>query len=77
LASNAFCPVAAYAVQDRVLCVQPHPEFDAEYAAFLLQSRREVLGDAVVDSRLAGLSQGHDGTLIARQMLSFVRGAAA
>lgn len=77
LAGNAFCPVAAYAVEDRVLCVQPHPEFDEAYAAFLLESRRQVLGEERVNAYLAGLRQGHDGTLVARQMLNFVRGTAA
>lgn len=72
LAHSDFCPVAAFAVQDRVLCVQPHPEFDEDYAAFLLQSRRKLLGEDAVEARLAGLRQGHDGLAIAQQMLSFV-----
>lgn len=74
LASSDFCPVAAFSVDNRVLCVQPHPEFDEDYAAFLLNSRRHVLGDDAVQARIEGLSQGHDGLAIAQQMLSFVRG---
>ncbi len=74
LASSEFCPVAAYTVGDRVLAVQPHPEFDLDYAAFLLNRRRPVLGDEAVETRLQGLSQGHDGLRIAQEILSFVRG---
>lgn len=73
IARSDFCPVAAFAVGARVLCVQPHPEFDEDYAAFLLHARRHMLGQDAVDARLAGLRQGHDGLVIARQMLSFVR----
>lgn len=74
LARSDFCPVAAFALQDRVMCVQPHPEFDEDYAAFLLDSRRHLLGEHAVRTHIEGLRQGHDGLAIAWQMLSFVRG---
>lgn len=74
VATSDFCPVAAFAVEDRVLCVQPHPEFDEDYAAFLMNSRRQVLGQDGLAARMADLRQGHDGLAIARQMLSFLRG---
>ena len=34
LATSEFCPVAAFAIDDRVFCVQPHPEFVEDYSAF-------------------------------------------
>lgn len=73
LASSAHCPVAAYAIGQQVLCVQPHPEFDADYAAFLLDKRRRLMGEALYQERLASLRQGHDGALFARLMLRFVQ----
>lgn len=73
LASSAHCPVAAYALGQQVMCVQPHPEFDAAYAAFLLDKRRGQMGEAVYQERLASLQQGHDGALFARLMLRFVQ----
>ena len=73
LARSDFCPVAAFALGQRVMCVQPHPEFDTDYSAFLLQSRRHVLGEDGWHSRLEGLQQGHDGLRIAREILSFVK----
>lgn len=76
LASNDFCPVAAFSVGQRVLCVQPHPEFEPDYSAFLLESRRHLLGEHGFQSRLDGLQQGHDGLRVAAEMLRFVRIAA-
>lgn len=73
LAGNAHCPVAAYALGQQVLCVQPHPEFDAGYAAFLLGKRRHQMGEALYQERLASLQQGHDGALWGQLMLRFVQ----
>lgn len=74
LAGNDFCPVAAFALDQRVWCVQPHPEFDPDYSAFLLDSRRHLLGEEGWQSRRDGLHKGHDGLRIAKEMLAFVRG---
>ena len=73
LASSSHCPVAAYAVGRQVLCVQPHPEFDAAYSAYLLDKRRTLMGEAVYQERRASLQQGHDGALFGRLMLRFVQ----
>ena len=72
LASSAFCPVAAYAVEDAVLCVQPHPEFVPEYSAFLLDRRRERLGEEHYQASVASLAAGHEGPDFARMMVAFV-----
>jgi GMP synthase-like glutamine amidotransferase len=74
LARSEFCPVAAYAVADQVFCVQPHPEFVADYSAFLLNKRRAVLGEEKYAACMAGLAQGHEGLAVARMMLAFIQG---
>jgi GMP synthase-like glutamine amidotransferase len=76
LASSAFCPVAAYAVQDRVLCVQPHPEFVEDYSAFLLNKRRERLGEMLYQQGMHSLAQGHEGLAFARMVVAFIEGPA-
>ena len=75
LASNAFCPVAAFVVGDEVLCVQAHPEFVADYSAFLLNKRRSLLGEALYTRSIDSLALGHDGLQMARMMVVFVEGA--
>jgi hypothetical protein len=52
--------------------VQPHPEFDARYAAFLLGKRRAMFGEAVYQDRVESLQEGHDGIQFAAFMLRFI-----
>lgn len=73
LASNAHCPIAAYAVGKQALCVQGHPEFVEDYSAFLISKRRERLGEALYQQGMHSLQQGHDGVDIARMMVAFVQ----
>ena len=72
LASNAHCPIAAYTIEQQVLCVQPHPEFDAGYCKFLLGKRRALFGETVYQDRLDSLAQGHDGALFGSFMRRFI-----
>jgi len=75
VASSDFCPVAAFARGDQVLCIQPHPEFVPEYSAFLLNKRRSQLGESVYAQATGSLAQGHDGADVARMLVSFIEGA--
>ena len=75
LASSDFCPVAAYAVDDHVFCVQAHPEFVEAYSDFILNKRRETLGEAIYQHGIESLADGHDGVQVARMMVAFVEGA--
>ncbi len=74
LASSDFCPVAAFAVEQHVFCVQPHPEFVADYSAYLLNRRRGILGEAQYLASSDSLALGHDGLHVARMMVAFVQG---
>jgi GMP synthase-like glutamine amidotransferase len=77
LASNAHCPVAGYALGEEVFCVQGHPEFEAAYSAFLLDKRRDRLGEAAYGTAIESLQDDHDGLAVARMMIAFVAGPAA
>jgi GMP synthase-like glutamine amidotransferase len=72
LASNAHCPVAAYALGEEVFCVQGHPEFVEDYSAFLINRRRQNLGENLYTTGIESLQQGHDGLDVARMMVAFV-----
>ena len=41
LAASAFCPNAAFAVQNHVFCVQGHPEFTPDFMRELLKIRQD------------------------------------
>lgn len=75
LASSAFCPVAAFAVEQHVFCVQAHPEFVEDYSAYLLNKRRAQLGEEHYRAGCDSLALGHDGLQVARMMVAFVKGA--
>ncbi len=74
LATSAFCPVAAFGVDDQVFCVQPHPEFVEDFSAYLLDKRRAILGEEKYTSSSQSLADGHDGQDVARMMVAFING---
>ena len=45
--SSPFCRYAALAYGDRAFSIQPHPEFNAQFMARLIEARREVLPEGV------------------------------
>ena len=74
-ARSDFCPIAAYSIDDQVFCVQPHPEFVEAYSAYLLDKRRDRIGEGRYATARAELSLPHDGLDVARYMQAFVEGS--
>lgn len=72
LASNDFCPIAAYRIGDQVLCWQGHPEMVADYSRSILNIRREAWGEQVYRQGMDTLEQDHQGALVAEWMMRFV-----
>lgn len=72
LASSEHCPIAAYARGNDVLGIQPHPEFVEDYSAFLLNKRRNALGEAHYTASMKSLEQGHEGNAFAKVMVRFI-----
>ncbi|MBD1586808.1 amidotransferase [Pseudomonas typographi] len=76
VASSAFCPFAAYQINDQVLCFQGHPEFVHDYSRALLELRQAHLGDEVYQAGVESLARDHDGATVAEWMMRFVAQAA-
>lgn len=72
VASSPFCPVASFTVGDYVFCIQPHPEFSVDMSAYLIDKRRELLGEAQYTASRDSLLHGHEGEDIARLVVSFL-----
>lgn len=72
IASSEFCPNAAYAIGEQVLCFQGHPEFVHDYSRALLNIRQQALGDQVYGQGIASLDRDHQGTAVAEWMMRFV-----
>ena len=52
--------------------MQGHPEFVEEYSAFLMNRRRETLGEELYGAGFKSLELAHDGLDVARMMKAFV-----
>jgi GMP synthase-like glutamine amidotransferase len=65
------CPEAGF-VLGRALAIQGHPEFTRDYAGDLMDSREQVLGEAVYRAGKASLTQAPDSALLAGWMLRFM-----
>jgi len=76
LASNDFCENAALAIGDRILTIQPHPEFTPWLVEQLINTRgRGVVPDAKLDAALARLSDPNDSAAYAARMADFFKEA--
>lgn len=80
LASSPRCPVEMFAVGSHVLCIQGHPEFDAEVVNLLAQPRLELIGQADVAfmrNSLAKLPVQRDSGYLQGVCKAFLKGAHA
>jgi GMP synthase-like glutamine amidotransferase len=73
IATAEYCPVGAYRIEDHVFCVQGHPEWVPELSSLLMQRRRDVIGEDVVEQGLASLEVPVDREPMARWVASFFR----
>ncbi|WP_339669740.1 amidotransferase [Dasania marina] len=72
IASSEFCPIAAFTVDDNVICFQGHPEFVEGYSEYVINKRKASLSEEQYNRFLASLELGHDGKKIAKLMCDFV-----
>lgn len=72
IASSEFCPIAAYSIEDQVLCFQGHPEFIHDYSKALLEIRQKHLGEQLYQQGVASLQHDHQGTTVAEWMMRFI-----
>ncbi|MGE8359275.1 amidotransferase [Pseudomonas sp.] len=72
LASSEFCPIAAYCIDDQVLCFQGHPEFIHDYSRALLDIRQQHIGESIYRQGVDSLQHDHQGHTVAEWMMRFV-----
>ena len=76
IGESDFCRYAALAY-DGILTVQPHPEFDAETIAGLIEHRgRGTVPDELLDAASDGLDRPMDRGAMADSIAAFLKGAA-
>ncbi len=77
LGGNAFAPFGLLAYPERMaISMQPHPEFDPDYARALIESRRgSRLTDAQADEAIASLAGANDRERVAVWLRRFLQPA--
>ncbi len=73
IASSLDCPIAMFGVGDNLVGIQGHPEFQREYAQPLLESRREMIGDIIVDPAIQSYEESLDSREIACWIVNFMK----
>jgi len=73
IATNEFCPVAAYQVDGSIISFQGHPEFNREYLQYLANKNRQNIGEQVYQQAIQSLQQNLDHDLVAKWIVNFIR----
>jgi len=75
LATSPFCENSGFTVGDTVLCLQGHPEFEAGYAAALLDAIEDKVGAAKTAAAKDSLNRPTDAAVAAGWAEAFFRAA--
>jgi GMP synthase-like glutamine amidotransferase len=74
LGEAPHCPVAMFRCGPRLLGIEAHPEFSADYARALIEDRRERIGSQAADDALARVSQPTDSDVVGGWIAKFFGG---
>lgn len=72
LATSDFCPMYMVQYGESTVGVQGHPEFTKQFAADLLESRRNIIDKTVVDAAMESFNNNLDDQLLAKWLLEFM-----
>jgi GMP synthase-like glutamine amidotransferase len=73
LAHGATAEHPMFLVGDNILCIQDHPEYDADYIGALVEARRPRMGDAITDDALATIeAEPVDNEVVGRWLIDFL-----
>jgi len=73
LAFNSFCSIASFSMDDLVLTLQGHPEFNQGFSLKLLKARKTNIDPTTyLKARNKLKTLEHDGDLIAPNILNFL-----
>ncbi len=71
LADSDFCRFAALTYEDRILTVQPHPEFAPEFVEGLIRTRGKALSDEVKNTAFQSMPLETDSAWMSDQISDF------
>lgn len=71
IASSDYCPNAAFQLGDNVLGFQGHPEFNRGYSRKLMDMRKDIIPEEVIENAQATLFDDTDHLVIAQWIVNF------
>ena len=74
IGQSDFCQYAMLAYGDRVLSIQPHPEFTTEFMKDLLASKRDILPPEIAELAIESIGTTLTSPAIADQFETFFKG---
>ena len=73
IASSDFCPMSMFCLGEHMLAMQGHPEFNRDYASYLMDYREALLGQETYQRGKASLAGALSHEIVARWMLRFLQ----
>jgi len=73
IATNTFCANASFQIANHILCFQGHPEFSADYLSYLMNKRRDSIGEEKYKKAMDSLEIDQDALLVAAWIVNFIR----
>ncbi|WP_250658829.1 glutamine amidotransferase-related protein [Alkalimarinus coralli] len=73
IASSEYCPNSAFQLGDNILGFQGHPEFIRGYSRKLMEMRRGIIPDDVIEQGMASLLESTDHLVVARWIVNFLQ----
>ena len=73
IAGNSFCDISSFSIDDTVLALQAHPEFNKDFSLKLLNARKSSIEPTTYLEAINELETlEHDGELIAPNLINFL-----
>ena len=72
IASNTFCTNASFQIANHILTFQGHPEFSADYLNYLMDKRRDIIGEEKYKKAMDSLRYHQDALLVVRWIIDFI-----
>ena len=73
IASSDFCPMSMFCLGEHILAMQGHPEFNRDYASYLMDYREAILGQETYQAGKASLAGALSHARVARWILRFLQ----
>lgn len=72
IAGNDFCEIASFQIAEHILSFQGHPEFSVDYLMYLMNKRRDLIGESKYSAAIESMKTEVDARLITQWIINFL-----